>query len=350
MDLPTSSVEGYAALARGRLEAGLWQYLQDGDDGRNTQALASWSVMPRPLADLRHGHTRLNLLGEMLEHPILLAPVAYQRLYHPDGELATVAAAAAQGGQALVSTLASHAFETMAAASRQVEGCPPWFQLYWQGDRERTLRLVERAEAAGLSVVVFTIDAPIKQASLVLPGDVHAVNVEDDGSRPSAPAVASVVFDDWMVRAPTWDDVRWLRGALPGRPLLLKGILHADDAVRALDCGCDGIVVSNHGGRVLARAPASSRVLARIAECIAGRVPILYDGGVRSGADVFTALALGARAVLIGRPYVWGLAAHGAMGVAHVIRLLRDELEMTMALAGCASLDKISAECVSSTP
>lgn len=345
-DLPAASVEGYAALARSKLGASLWQYLQDGDDDGNARALASWRVMPRPLADVRGGHTRCDLLGETLEHPLPLAPVAYQRLYHPDGEAAAVAAAAAQGGQVLVSSLASQPFQALAAASRQVEGRAPWLQLYWQGSRERTLRLIERAAAAGLSVVVFTIDAPIKQATLALPDDVYAVNLEHDDAHPSTTTGTSVVFDDWMMRAPTWDDVRWLREQTCGRTLLLKGILHPDDAARAVDCGCDGIVVSNHGGRVLDRAPASARMLTPIVERIAGRMPILYDGGVRSGADVFTALALGARAVLIGRPYVWGLAAHGAIGVAHVIRLLRDELEMTMALAGCVSLAAISAACL----
>jgi 4-hydroxymandelate oxidase len=155
------------------------------------------------------------------------------------------------------------------------------------------------------------------------------------------PAGLSQVFGNWMAQAPTWDDLAWLRRQTD-LPLLVKGILHADDAQAAMDAGCDGLVVSNHGGRVLAGAPSSLDALGAVVQRVQGKVPVLLDSGVRSGRDVYVALAHGATAVLIGRPFVWGLAARGATGVAHVLRLLRDELEMTMALTGCASLDAIA--------
>jgi 4-hydroxymandelate oxidase len=349
------SIAGYCVQARARLPSGIWNYLSDGDSAGNTQALQQSRLMPRPLRDLRGGHTRLSLFGQRLAHPMLLAPVAYQRLFHADGECGSAMAAAAQGGQSLISSLASQPFEAIVQAARAGANDPgdvpgPWFQLYWQGDRERTLRLLRRALAAGCSAVVLTVDAPVKRATLVLPAHVQALNLE-----PAAPAGAgaapllgsgtSQVFDGWMAQAPHWSDLAWLRQQTD-LPLLVKGLLHPDDAQAALDAGMDGIVVSNHGGRVLDGAPLSLRALNAIAQRVAGRVPLLFDSGVRSGRDVFVALAHGASAVLIGRPFVWGLAAQGALGVAHVLRLLRDELELTMALSGCATLAEIGPHCL----
>jgi len=287
---------------------------------------------------------------------MLLAPIAYQRLFHAQGESASAMAAAAQGGQCVVSSLASQPFADIWQAAR--EGCDevaagPWFQLYWQGNRERSARLLQRALRAGCSAIVFTVDAPIKRATLVLPDHVQAVNLEPADPRGAASAASlhagSQVFGGWMAEAPTWGDVRWLRSQTD-LPLLIKGLLHPDDAQVALDAGCDGIVVSNHGGRVLAGAPISLQALDAIVQRVAGCVPVLFDSGVRSGRDVFAALAHGAAAVLVGRPYIWGLAAEGALGVAHVIRLLRDELEMTMALTGCAQLVDIGPHCLWQCP
>lgn len=343
---PPATLQTYAALAKTRLPAPIWRYLDEGDLGRNESALGQWLVMPRPLVDVRGGDTALDLFGQSLAHPILLAPVAYQRLFHPEGESASAAAAAAQGGQMLVSSLASRPFVAIAQAAAAVQGPMPWFQLYWQGSRDATARLLERACTAGRCVVVFTVDAPVKRASLALPEGAAAVNLDAVEPPPRPRAGCSEVFDGWMAQAPTWDDVAWLREQTPDRPLLLKGILHPDDAERARAAGCDGIVVSNHGHRVLTAAPAGAPMLARIARRVDGRMPILYDGGIRSGADAFVALALGACAVMIGRPAIWGLAAEGALGVARVIRLLRDELEMTMALAGCARLADIGRQCL----
>lgn len=330
------SAADYLAHAQCRLDPAVWRYLQEGNGqgltlAANRRAFDETVIVPRPLADVRGGHTRVELFGQAFAHPVVLAPIAYQRLFHPDGERASAMAAAAQGGLMTVSSLASQTLEDIAQAAAG----PWWFQLYWQGERARTLRLVRRAQAAGCGAVVFTVDAPVKQAVMQLPEDVRAVNLEVPLAAQTPPG-GSAVFDGWMAQAPTWDDVAWLRDEV-GVPLLLKGVLHPDDAVRAVAQGCDGLVVSNHGGRVLDGAPASLLALPRILEA-AGGAPVLLDSGVRNGSDAFKALAAGAAAVMIGRPYVWGLAAAGALGVAHVLRLTRDELEIAMALAGCADV------------
>lgn len=319
-----------------------WDYLQDSaGSGRthqaNLQAFAEQRLVPRPLVNVGGGHTRLELFGQSFEHPILLAPIAYQMLFHAHGEQASAAAASAQGSALVVSSLASQTLEQIAAAS----DTPPWFQIYWQGSRERTSRLIDRALAAGYHTFMVTVDAPVKQAHFELPPEICAVNLEV----PAAPAARlphqSEVFDGWMRQAPTWEDMAWLRDTL-NKPLLIKGILHRDDALRAQKLGFDGLVVSNHGGRVLDGCIDSLSALRDIRSALNNELPILFDSGIRSGQDVYHALANGADAVLLGRPYIYGLAANGALGVAQVIRLLRDELEMTMALMGKRTLDAIT--------
>ena len=337
----------YRLQAQKNLHPDVWRYLDEPGDHANTHALARIKLMPRPLRKLSGGHTRLTLFGQTFDHPILLAPVAYQKLFHPDGELATAMAARAQGGQMLISSLASHLFSDIVACTRPGDAendtvVAPWFQLYWQADRAQTLALLERALQAGCSAVVLTVDAPVKVAALDLPSGVYAVNLMP------ADAVTSSdnsVFNGLMTQAPTWVDVAWLRRQTH-LPLLVKGLLHPDDAALAVDAGCDGMVVSNHGGRTLQAAPASVDCLAAVVRRVNGQVPVLFDSGIRSGQDVFAALACGAAAVLLGRPYIWALAATGPMGVAHVIRLMRDELEMTMALTGCAQLSDIDKQCL----
>lgn len=331
-----ASATDYAAVARARLDPAVWQYLQGGDElSGNRAAFEAVRLWPRPLADVRGGHTRLDLFGQTLEHPVLLAPIAYQRLFHMDGERACAMAAAAQGGAMVVSSLASQPLEAIAEA-----GGAPWFQLYWQGARARTLRLARRAEAAGYPVMMFTVDAPVKPGGLDLPAGISAVNLEQPLSPSPLSDGQSQVFDGWMSQAPTWDDLAWLREQIRC-PLLVKGILHPDDAARAAALGCEGIVVSNHGGRVLTSAPSSLEALTGIRARLAGQVPLLLDSGIRDGRDVLKALALGADAILLGRPAIWGLAGAGALGVAHVIRLLRDELEAAMAVCGYRTLAEI---------
>lgn len=347
----------YLPLAQARLAPELWAYLAQGDSGRNQQALERICIMPRPLRQLQSGHTNLTLFGQRFEHPFLLAPIAYQRLFHKDGEIGTALAAGAQGAGLVVSSLASQALEDIALAMRQSGGHQsggtlPWFQLYWQGNRERTLTLLRRAEEAGYAAVMFTVDAPVKVVSLQLPDGIRAVNLsacdEKSGERETEgePLLRrGSVFQTWMLQAPTWEDVAWLREQTE-LPLLIKGLLHPNDAEQAVSFGCDGIVVSNHGERVLRGSPTSLASLPAIVKTANGRVPILFDSGIRCGRDAFVALAFGATAVMVGRPYVAGLVCGGALGVAHVIRLLRDELELTMSLAGCAELRDINHECI----
>ncbi len=336
------SVAAYAETARATLPPEIRDYLDAGSGNGHTRrdnevALDAIALRPRPLADVRGGHTRIQLFGRTLAHPLLLAPIAYQRLFHPQGETGVAMAAAAQDTPLIVSSLASEPLEAIASG-----GADLWFQLYWQADRERTLRLLRRAEAAGAQAIVFTVDAPVKQATLALPPEVTAVNLEPAPLPAPAPG-GSAVFGQWMAVAPRWDDLDWLRSQTR-LPLLVKGLLHAEDARRALAAGCDGLVVSNHGGRILDGTPTALAVLREFRQALGPSLPLLFDSGIRSGQHAFKAIAAGAQAVLIGRPYIWGLAAAGPMGVAHVIRLLRDELEMTMALMGCATVASIANE------
>lgn len=334
-------VEDYALLARQALGDQAWAYLQGGaGQGRtlllNRLAFERSTIMPRPLSKLLTPNTRVPLFNQSYAHPFILAPVGYQTLFHADGEKASAIAAMAQQGQMMVSTLAGQAIEDILQSAGQAL----WFQLYWQDNRARTLRLLKRVVSAGYQVIVFTIDAPVKQASLVLPDHVQAVNLEAPLKVLPIVQEQSMVFDGWMAQAPTWNDIIWLREQTD-LPLVLKGVMHASDAKQAEVLGCQGVVVSNHGGRVLDGVQSSLDGLASIKSILKPSTVVLFDSGVRSGQDAYKALALGADAVLIGRPYIWGLAVAGAMGVAHVIRLLRDDLEMTMALTGKSNLTSI---------
>ncbi len=331
----------FSQQAQTRLPANIWHYLQS-DAGSGTQLQvneAGWQankLMPRPLQALQTPNTHCALFGEQWAHPVMLAPVAYQKLFHADGEIGTAIACNAQQGQMMVSSLASQPVDEIVKQAQQ----PLWFQLYWQGDRARTAVLLQKALAAGVSAIVFTVDAPVKQALMDLPAGISAVNLAQPLAMQPIQPGQSQVFDGWMTQAPTWDDVAWLRQQVK-IPLLIKGLMHVADAKRAVELGCEGVVVSNHGGRVLDGTPSAAAVLPEIVAAVGGQCKILVDSGIRSGQDVFKALAMGADAVCIGRPYVWGLAAEGAMGVAKVIRTLRDELEMTMALTGVSNLAEI---------
>lgn len=348
----------YERLAEGRLDPMAWAYFSGGSADEitvrwNRDGFARLAIVPRVLNGGAGGHTRLTLFGRPYAHPIFVAPVAYQKLAHADGELATAAAADAQDAGMVLSTQASVTLEDAAQAGASCR----WFQLYLQPERAATLSLVRRAEAAGYEVLVVTVDAPINgvrnrehRAGFMLPPGIAAENLTGMAAAPAALAPgASMVFDGLMAAAPTWDDVAWLR-AETKLPVVVKGILSADDAVRAMEAGVAGLIVSNHGGRTLDTLPATIDVLPGIAHAVAGRVPLLLDGGLRRGTDVLKALALGASAVLVGRPVVYGLAVNGAYGVAHVLRLLRDELEVAMALAGCRTLADIGPHIVMRAP
>jgi len=338
--------------ARTQLDDNAWAYFSGGaaDEISLRANRSGWDALPlwpRVLRPLAGGHTRVPLLGRTLAHPILLAPVAFQRLAHPDGELAMAYAAAALGAGVVLSTQASVSLESVAQAVLPDPGRGPlWFQLYLQPDRGFTQALVQRAEAAGYEALVLTVDAPTsgvrdreRRAGFRLPPGVGPVNLA--GLQAPAPSALgpgqSALFDGLLHHAPTWDDIAWLQ-SITRLPVLLKGVLHPADARQAVSVGAAGLIVSNHGGRTLDTAPATVTALPRVVQAAGGAVPVLVDGGIRRGTDVLKAMALGASAVLVGRPAVWGLANAGAAGVAHVLRLLRDELEVAMALTGCATL------------
>ncbi len=341
----------YESHARERLGEAIWAWLDSGaGDGRtvagNRDAWDELSLASRILGDLSGGNTGVELLGQRHEHPLLLAPAAYQRLLHPEGELATALAAAALKTGMVVSTQATVALEEIASLAQ----APLWFQLYLQHDRGFTAELIGRVERAGYQALVLTVDAPLvglrhaeRRAGFSLPAGIEAVNLRGLKSLPpfTARAGETSLFDSPQIAtAARWQDVEWLRSQTT-LPLLLKGILHPDDALQAKTLGVDGIIVSNHGGRVLDGLPASIRALPRVVDAVAGEMTVLVDGGIRRGSDVFKALALGADAVLIGRAYLYGLAVAGAAGVAHVLHMLRTELETTMALTGCRSIADI---------
>jgi 4-hydroxymandelate oxidase len=342
----------YEPLARTALDESAWAYLAGGAADEitlrdNRAAWDGWRLLPRVLRPLAGGHTRQMLLGREWPHPIMLAPVAYQRLFHPDGEHASALAAAAQGAGITLSTQASVAIEDVARLALGEAGRGAlWFQLYVQHDRGFTRELVQRAEAAGYEALVVTVDAPTsgardreRRAGFHLPPGVQAVNLAGLAPRPIVDVSAgqSALFDGLLHGAPTWADIEWLV-RLTRLPVLLKGVLHADDAGTALSAGAAGLIVSNHGGRTLDTAISTAFALPRIADVVAGRMPLLVDGGIRRGTDIVKALALGAQAVMVGRPCIWALAAEGALGVARAIRLLRDEFEIALALCGCSTL------------
>jgi len=317
---------------------------------RNRQAFAEILLRPRVLVDVSRVDTRIQLLGHTLEFPILLAPTAYHKLAHPRGERATAQGAGAAGAAWVVSTYATTAIEEIAEAATG----PLWFQLYVNPDRGFTRDLVARAAASGCAAICLTVDSPLfgaryreARTRFRLPRGIAAEHLRPLGGRAQQPAHTALqgVYSSMVDAALTWKDLDWLC-SLSKLPVILKGILNPADARLAIDHGAAGIIVSNHGGRNLDTLPASIEALPAVAEAVAGRVPLLLDGGIRRGTDVLKSLALGAQAVLIGRPYVWGLAAGGAEGVAQVVRILVDELRAAMALCGCPEIAAITRDAI----
>jgi len=345
-----TTLADYERLAERHMTPEAWRHIQEGAGaGRslteNRAAFARWGFRPRAMADLRGGNTTLTLLGREHASPLLLAPLAYQRLAHPEGELAVVRAATALDTGMIVSTLSSVTLERIAQgahdAARQLgKAVPPlWFQLYLQPQRQHSLALVRRAEAAGYEAIVLTVDAAIKPSGINLPAGVDAVNLAGmplvrQTAVPGGRILLGTALTD---TAPRWEDLAWLRQATR-LPVIVKGMLLGEDARRAVDEGADALIVSNHGGRVLDGLPSALDVLAEMGEATSGRIPLLVDGGVRTGSDVVKALALGASAVLLGRPQLHALAVAGMAGVAHALHLLRTETEAVMAQLGCRDL------------
>ena len=339
------NVADYERLAEQKLEPGAYGYFAGGAGDEvtlreNVAAFQRLRLRPRVLADVSGIATSATVLGHDVSMPILVAPVAFQRLAHPDGEVATARAAARAGTIFSLSTVA-----TATPADIPADGIR-FFQLYVFKDRGLTRDLIETAVEAGFSALLLTADTP------------HLGRRERDhrtGFKIPAELVPALRGGDLLTPEQTfssmaddlsWKDVEWL-ASISGLPVLVKGVLTAEDALLACESGAAGVIVSNHGGRQLDGVPATIEALPEVVEAVAGRVPVLMDGGIRRGTDAIKALALGADAVLAGRPFVWGLAAAGEEGVYAVLELLRAELELGLALLGCRSPAEVTSAHVS---
>jgi 4-hydroxymandelate oxidase len=323
------TLEDFETLAQQRLSAQTFTIVHSGvaDDTTvrwNREAFQRIRLRPRVLADVSQLDTRLILLGQTLAHPILLAPAGVHGLLHPRAEVETARGAARSRTVLVIPSMPAAPVEEIVRAADP----PPWYQLYVTSDRGSTRDEAQRAEHAGCRVLFVTVDG-------VVPGVRNAL------MRPPFPPVATPGGLHTLADATlSWKDIAWLR-SIVRIPVVLKGIIDPADAERAVGEGVSGIVVSNHGGRTLDTVPATIDVLPAVAEKVAGRIPILMDGGIRRGTDVLKALALGASAVLIGRPFLYGLGSAGADGVHRVLTILREEFEMAMALSGRPSLHSI---------
>lgn len=321
-------VEDYEPTARGRLAADVYDYYAGGAGNEwtlaeNRRAFERLVIRPRVLAGAHPPDPSTEVLGTPISFPVMVAPWAYQRMAHPDGELAT-ARAAARAGTVMVVSSATHAYlEDVATAS----DAPKWWQLYLYTDRAYTDEMIDRVVSAGYAAICFTVDLPVLG---LRDRDARNDFVPDTsgGDQEYDPSIA-------------WDDIAWVRERAP-LPFLLKGIMTAEDARIALEAGVDGIVVSNHGARQLDSVAAPITVLPEIVDAVQGRIPVLVDGGFRRGTDVFKAIALGASAVMVGRPTCWGLTVAGEDGVVDVLRIVREELENVMALAGTRTIADIT--------
>jgi 4-hydroxymandelate oxidase len=359
MSLPADlhTLADYQRHAATRLPPAIWGHIQEGSGfgearDQDRAALDALRLLPRRLVDLRGGHTGVDLLGQRHATPILLAPVAYQRLAHDEGELATVRAATAMGVGMTLSTLSSVTLEAVAQAAQGAArelgrpAVPHWFQLYAQPTRDQTLALVHRAEQAGYQAIVFTVDAAVKRAGFPLPPGVEAANLRGGAPVQQVTGHGAILLGTPLAdQAPRWEDLAWLRGATR-LPLVVKGLVAPADGRMAADLGVDAIVLSHHGGRVLESMPSALDLLPAMRAAVGPAMPLLVDGGIRSGTDVVKALALGAQGVLVGRPQMHALAVGGFAGVAHMLHILRAELELAMAQLGCPTVAAITADCL----
>ena len=324
-----------------------WEYITAGAADEitvrwNKEAYQRIRLRPRVLVDVSKLDTSVTLFGQEHAFPILLAPTSAQTLTHPEGELATARGAGAAGAAMVLSSFSSTSLEEVAAVAKT----PLWFQLYAQSDHGFTRDLVQRAEAGGYRALCLTVDTPISgarnretRADVKLPPMPNLKGfkgVPNGGLRTGSLQIFSSLLDATL----SWKDVEWL-SSFAKVPLLVKGVLNPDDADRAVKSGVAGIMVSNHGGRNLDTVPATIDALPQVADKVSGRVPVLVDGGIRRGTDVLKALALGANAVLIGRPYVYGLGAAGEAGVTKVLNILQREFQMAMVLTGRTNIGSI---------
>lgn len=362
------SFEDWEARAREKLPSAQYWYIAGaagaGDTMRaNRAAFDRWRIIPRMLRDVTERDLSITLFGRHLPFPVLLAPIGVQSIIHPDGECGAARAAASLGVPFIASTAATHPMEDIAQACGEV---PYWYQLYWSKDPELTASFLRRAERAGYSAIVVTLDTPMmawRERDLehtylpFLLGEGIGNYLTDpvfrsrlakppEQDKASAIALWTQVFGNPGL---TWADLDWLRRHTR-LPILLKGILHPDDALEALRHGVDGLIVSNHGGRQVDGAVAALDALVDIVRVVRGRVPVLMDSGIRRGADIVKALALGASAVLVGRPYAYGLAVAGEAGVRQVLRNLLADLDLTLALSGRRSVAELDPSVLALAP
>lgn len=344
------TVADYEVEAQKHLSDMVWQYLQGGSMDEhsirdNLAQFAQIHLLPRMLKDLTQGHTAIEILGQTFPHPIFVAPIGHQQQFHPEAEAATALAAEVLGSNMILSTFTNTDMRVL-----KQETPYKWFQLYWQGEREKSLALVQMAEAQNFKAIVVTIDSPHtgirdreRRVFFHLPEGMQHPHTPAHIPLPELNQGDHPVFHGLMKIAPTWEDIAWLNEQT-SLPIILKGIVNPHDAQLALQHGMQGIIVSNHGGRVLDGCIPPLTALQLIKKVVPTDFPVLYDGGIRRGSDIFKAIALGASAVLVGRPCIYGLATAGALGVAHILKILKEEFEITMALMGTATVSEITTD------
>lgn len=308
---------------------------------RNEEAFSNIFLETNTLEDLKGANTKIELFGQTYETPIFLAPVAYQKLVDVNGEIATAQAANAMNTCMCVSSFSSCTLEDISSYTNS----PLWFQLYIQPDMNMNLELIKKAETLGFKALVITIDAPIsglrnteQKAEFCLPQGVSAINIENLNPTQMTNNFENIL--DITKILPTWKDIEFIKKNTK-LPVILKGITSVSYAKKAIELELDAIVVSNHAGRTLDTLPASIEILPKIAKAVNGKIPILFDGGIKRGTDVIKAIAMGASAVMIGRPIMYGLATAGALGVAHTLKILKEELEVSMIFTGCKDIEQI---------
>ena len=355
------SQAGLHAAARAKITPEAWAYIAGGAGSgatidANRTALDRWQIVPRMLRDVSVRDLSVSVLGKPRAHPLMIAPIGVQEMVHEDADLATATAAKTVGVPMIISNQASFPMEAIAA---ELGDTPFWFQLYWGKSDALVASLVRRAEACGAEAIVVTLDTSIlgwRTQDLDL-GFLPFLKAQGIAQYTSDPVFRGLLGDNaddkhaqsvlfmttYSNPALTWDKLAYLRDHTK-LPIFLKGINHRDDAARAVALGMDGLIVSNHGGRQVDGAIGAIDALEHVALAAAGRVPVLFDSGIRGGADIFKALALGATSVLIGRPYIYGLALNGANGVASVLTDMLAELDLTLGLAGCASIAEVTRE------
>jgi 4-hydroxymandelate oxidase len=308
---------------------------------RNETAFENIFLEIATLENLEDANTKIELFGQEYETPIFLAPVAYQKLADVNGEIATVQASDAMNCCMCVSSFSSCTLEDISANTN----APLWFQLYIQPDMNINLELIKKAQNLGFKALVITIDAPIsgirnseQRAGFYLPEGISAINIENLNPLQTTNNFENVF--DITPTLPTWKDIEFIKQNTK-LPVILKGITSTSYAKKAIELGIDGIIVSNHGGRTIDTLPSTIELLPKIAKAVDGKIPILFDGGIRRGTDIIKAIALGASAVMIGRPIMYGLATAGALGVAHTLKILKEELEVSMIFTGCKDIEAI---------